>query len=91
MPTVFSNCEDCVYLDNFPIKHIVNTSYKRDIQTMNLLMLKKMPKEIAIKIVKMSKLYANCRTCGVKLCCNHLRLNDMGSPMCSNCSWFDIT
>ena len=91
MPTVFSNCEDCVYLDYIPLEHIANTSYKKNLLIMNLLLHKGLPKEIGIKIIKMSKIYTECRACSQLLCNDHLKFNDMGSPICSNCSWFEIT
>ena len=91
MPTIFSNCCDCSYLHWMPLDNIVNTSYKKDFDTMNLLSVQGLPKEISIKIVKMSKTYTKCRNCDGILCDTHLRYNDIGSPLCGNCSWFDIT
>ena len=91
MPTVFSECFDCGYLNWMPLDNIVNTSYKKDIDIMYLLVEKGLPKEIAIKIIEMSKIYTKCSHCQEKLCINHLRRNDMGSPFCGNCSWFDIS
>ena len=35
MPTVVSNCFDCGYLNWIPLDHIVNTSYKKDIDIQN--------------------------------------------------------
>ena len=87
MPTVFSDCFDCDYLNWMPLDHIVNTSYKKDIDIMYLLVKQGLPKEIAIKIIK---IYTKC-SCKEKLCINHLRRNGMGSPICNNCSWFKIS
>ena len=70
-----------------PLNHIVNTSYKKDIDIICLLSVQGLPKEISIKIVK---IYTKC-SCKEKLCINHLRRNDMDSPLCGNCSWFEIS
>ena len=58
MPTEYSKCHECHYVDVFPITHKINIFYFRDYQKVLALTESTMiPIEIAAKIVSMSKEY----------------------------------
>ena len=100
MPTIFSKCIDCNYIDTLPIDHKLNAKYNTHYKIMKLLEEKGLPREIAIKIIKMNKKYGICSRCNERLCNSHyIRAAFWGKhyhgygSLCDSCSccWWEIS
>jgi len=101
MPTIFTNCDQCYYLDYFTLDHPHNKLYKRDLEKQNILMSVGIPKEVAQIIIKISNDTQECSFCvgkKMKLCYEHRILSKKYGKeyrghglMCSTCCWFEIT
>lgn len=74
MPTLFSDCIEC-------------TDEKNDLEIMEILIAKKIPTEIAIKIVKCNYNYFRCDICEKSLCQSHAYKSHqpIGTISCSYC------
>lgn len=101
MPTIFTNCDQCYYLDYFTLDHPHNKLYKLDLEKQYILMSVGIPKEVAQIIIKISNDTQECNFCvgnKMKLCYEHrIPAKKYGKEyrghglMCSNCCWFEIT
>ena len=94
MPTVFSKCCGCCYLESEALD--INNYYKWDYDRMEALKDCGLPTEIAIKIVEMTKSYIECDYCDNILCYAHkdlsLRYGDSWPYVkCNECYWNDVT
>ena len=65
----FSKCRKCTYRDDLPLEHELNTKYKKDFNKVQALTGTGLPKEIAMKIVKMAGTYFNCDFCYDNVIC----------------------
>ena len=96
MPTEYSKCHECHYVDVFPITHKINIFYFRDYQKALALTESTMiPIEIAAKIVSMSKEYTSCDYCFRTLLCEThynkaIGYGNFNMAKCDACCWFDI-
>ena len=95
MPTIFSKCSECNYIDLFPIEHNLNKYYKLDVDKMEILKKYGLPTEIAIKIVKYTYTYHNCDYCNYSILCdthkNRALVYGGGLIKCDQCCWDEIT
>ena len=95
MPTCFSKCEECVYLDILPMEHHINGIYFNDFKLNEALIdSTKLPYGITAFIIKLSKDYHKCSYCTRILCTIHrdrgLRYGENGSVKCDSCCWMDL-
>ena len=103
MPTIFTECDQCSYLDFFKIDHPHNKHYKEDLEKQDILIQMGLPKEIGQIIIKMSNNIdiLECDFCighKMKLCRHHqVSARRFGEKyrgygmMCDSCCWFEIT
>ena len=94
MPTIFSICDECNYLDCLPINHNLNKIYYNQLQIVKILNYLKLATEIAIKIIKYNDEIRFCTGCkgSTKLCNIHFEkalingswYNGYGA-LCDNC------
>lgn len=101
MPTIFTNCDQCYYLDYFTLDHPHNKLYKRDLEKQYFLMSMGIPKEVSQFIIRMSNDTQECSFCvgnKMKLCYQHrIHAEKCGKEyrgyglMCPSCCWFEIT
>ena len=103
MPTIFTDCNDCVHLDWFNINHKMNINHKNNLEILKLLQiitLYKLPTEIGIKIIKQKNdlELKKCGTCNGVLCPKHYNngliygikyLNKHNFSICNNCCWLN--
>ena len=99
MPTQFTECDECNYLDFLGIDHEFNKRHKGDLERQQILMEKGLPKEIAEYIIKLSKAYGQCSDCNIKLCSDvhYIRAANWGrhyrnsGTLCNQCCWFEVS
>jgi len=101
MPTLFTDCSECSYLDFFGIDHPHNEYYRKDLEKQTILIQMGLPKEICQIIIKMSNDILECNFCidhKIKLCKAHqIRAKKFGKQykgygmMCDSCVWNEIT
>ena len=91
MPTVFCKCDECNYLDYFPLTHRLNYVFNLDYEKMLTLKQCTLPTEIATKIVRMSQVYTTCVRCNTKLCESHTNRARQNGGLCSQCCWEEIS
>lgn len=94
MPTEFSKCCECFYLESDTLDSY--NYYKWDYDRMEALKHCGFPTEIAIKIVEMTKTYTECDYCANILCYRHRDLslhfgNNCPYIQCRECYWNDVT
>ena len=98
MPTKLSNCDECNYLKEFNIDHILNQTYKKHLQIKNILTLKINNQSICERIVFYSNYYSVCNHCNLtKLCYQHTQraINNgkyyhLHGILCDTCCWWGI-
>ena len=104
MPTKFTLCTECNYLDWFNLDHEWNKYYKIDLEKYNALLESGFPELVAINIVKKINHVKPCAYCHHQdktnyLCERHYkRAVDNGKhyrginnkPMCDSCCWWEV-
>ena len=108
MPTQFSDCDECYYdngieknkhiIPNYKLLCKLNNENKERLisleETTNL------PRELCIKILKLSSKFTNCSYCNTKLCLHHAECakrwakhyrNDDNKYMCNQCCWWEVS
>ena len=104
MPTIFTDCKDCVHLDWFPIEHNLNKKHKINLELLELLQIifsYKLPPEIGIKIIKLKNdlELKQCSLCNNNLCVAHYQsglkygktyLYKDNYSICDRCCWLNI-
>lgn len=97
MPTIFSNCKECCFIEVLGLDNNINNLYLDDLKKCQIIN-KKLPNELAIKIIKMSKSYNHCGRCNIKLCNNHFNraikwgeYYNTNGALCNQCCWWEIS
>ena len=100
MPTCFSKCKECSFIECLGLDHVHNKNYKNNLETLQIFKNLGLPTELGIIIIKKTYEYTNCNCCGIILCQNHyLRALKYGRhyrhlesyAMCDQCCWNEIT
>jgi hypothetical protein len=103
MPTKFCDCDECNYLDQFPIDHKLNKNYKRDIDVYNTMLDSGFTDLVIFNIIKKKnslKLCHYCQDTKIKLCQDHYNRalkngiqyrGQNGKAMCDKCCWDEIS
>ena len=91
MPTIFTDCNECNYIECIGLNHKFNNDYRLNLEKQSILISLGIPKEICQKIIKLSYNLTNCSYCDNKLCEKHKILaktysgNGWQTIMCNNC------
>ena len=106
MPTIYTNCEECMYDDNIEkFKHIKNFNILRNLHYENIekekiLMVMGLPKELCEIIIKFSHTTNKCDNCNKTILCDthYKRARQHGNyykgldvAMCNDCCWLEVT
>ena len=98
MPTIFCGCDECSFLDDFPIDHKFNRLYKKDKEIYEAFLDCGFPDIVALNIIKQKNTLKSCDYCQytkVKLCEEHynraLKYGQNGKAMCDKCCWNEIS
>jgi len=67
----FSECKESIYHDDLPIDHVFNSAYKANLDRVEALKDSGFPREIAIKIIKMTYSYFDCDFCCDNILCRY--------------------
>lgn len=96
MPTEYSLCHECHYIDALPFTHHINSRYKLDHEkSLAIGFATHFPRNVCIKIVRLSHDYTLCDYCNRTLLCeyHHARATGNGAfnmAKCDACHWFDL-
>ena len=106
MPTEFTDCDECNYLDWLDINHKFNVRHKKDLEVNDTLLKQGFPDNVCQKIIKESHTLITCEQCIInfkynkpnKLCKYHYeRAKKNGinynkkSAMCDRCCWHEVS
>lgn len=103
MPTIFSDCDECHYLNWLDLDHKYNKKFKEDLEKNKILINLGLPNEISEKIIKLSNNLEICDYCinnHTKMCLDHCKRAIENSihyrkngdkKMCDRCCWWEIS
>ena len=103
MPTIFCDCEECNYLEQFSIDHKFNRLYKKDKEIYEAFLDCGFPDIVALNIIKQKNTLKSCDYCQytkVKLCEEHYNRalkygknyrGQNGKAMCDKCCWNELS
>jgi hypothetical protein len=87
----FSQCDECVYYNNFEINHILNKNYLEYNEIKHTLCKVFNKIHIINKIINYYTFYSKCNKCKIiKLCYKHTRIATKKKNRCDTCYWWGI-